>query len=125
ATGDSAVARAGEPTTIDVLSNDTSPNNQPLTVKRVWGAQKGEVRVNPDNTVTYTARPGEMGTDEFMYRAVDNHGRGKNANVVVTLAEPNRQDRQMTVVVPPPPPPPPVILPPVVVHATPEPPPPP
>jgi hypothetical protein len=121
---DSVSVTPGSSATIDVLANDTSPRGDPLIIKRVWGATKGETRINADNTVTYTARPGESGTDEFWYRAKDNHGHARNAHVVVGIEQPTTT-RQLTVVpVPVPVPAPahaPPPQPPPAVHAAPEP----
>lgn len=121
---DTATVSPGGSTTIDVLANDHDPNHDPLIIKRAWGAQKGDVQINPDNTLTYNAHPGEIGTDSFQYRVKDNHGHASNSNVVVRI-EPRQEPytSQVTIVpVPMAPPPAPVIVtPPPAIHATPEP----
>jgi hypothetical protein len=124
---DSAVATPGTPVTVDVLANDSDPDADPLIVKRAWGATRGDVVINPDNTITYTPYTGESGNDEFMYRVRDNHGHAKNGKVVVAInnappraivVAPPPQPQQTTVVVTPPPT---VSTPPPTIHATPEP----
>jgi hypothetical protein len=98
---------------VDVLANDINPAGNPLIIKRAWGAQKGAVTINPDNTVTYVPRAGEVGPDTFMYRLKDNRGHANNAlvavdiaprPVVTTVAPPvDTLIRKETVVVTPPP----------------------
>jgi hypothetical protein len=112
---DTATVTPGGSTKIDVLANDSSPNDNPLIIKRAWGAEKGDVQINPDNTITYNARSDQLGTDEFRYRVKDNQGHAKDSTVVVRIEpKPVRTTNQITVV--------PVPVPaPVTVHATPEP----
>jgi hypothetical protein len=85
AVDDLAVVPDNAPSTIDVLANDENPAGFPLMIKRAWGAQKGSVTINPDNTVTYSPRPGEMGQDQFQYRLKDNRGHANNAFVNVDI----------------------------------------
>lgn len=68
-----------------MLANDYDGEADPLVVRKVWGATKGSLRVNRDHTVTYAARPGESGTDRFMYRVSDQHGRTGSAVVHVEI----------------------------------------
>jgi hypothetical protein len=70
---------------IPVLKNDVDPDGDPMIVKNVWGAGKGSVAINPDNTIAYTPFPGSTGVDTFTYRVKDNHGHAKTADVVVDI----------------------------------------
>ena len=137
AVADSAVATPQHATTIDVLANDTDPDADPMIIKKAWGASKGDVVVNEDNTITYTPQGGASGTDEFWYRVKDNHGHAKNAKVLVTIEQP--PPPRPVVIMPPPAAPASVTVttppstsvtvttppnsgnPPVTIHATPEP----
>jgi len=85
AVDDTVVAGPDTATVVDVLANDINPQGNPLLVKRAWGAQKGVVTINPDNTVTYVPRVGELGPDSFQYRMKDNRGHASNAIVSVDI----------------------------------------
>ena len=58
----------GESVTISVLSNDTDPENDPLTVTNVGDPSFGSVTINEDGTVTY-----EPNADFFRRRPVFLH----------------------------------------------------
>jgi hypothetical protein len=85
---DEVMAPSGGTTNIPVLANDSDPNDDPLFVKRAWGAKQGMLTINPDNTVSYTARSGASGTDMFQYRVKDRRGAASNAQVHVNLGRP-------------------------------------
>jgi MYXO-CTERM domain-containing protein len=70
---DAVEVMAGESISIQVLANDTDPDNDVL---RVSGAddkskQGGIVTVNADHTITYTAPIGFEGSDTFNYFVTD------------------------------------------------------
>jgi hypothetical protein len=87
------------PVTISVLSNDTDPDGlnklDPSTVKVVSGSGPlhGQVLVNPDGTITYTANMGFDGTDTFQYTVKDVANATSNpATVSVTVNRPTAED---------------------------------
>jgi CshA-type fibril repeat protein len=82
---DTASARPETPTKIEVLKNDTDPNDDPLTVKDVTDPPHGSVLINEDGTVTYTPDPGFIGTDTFTYTVCDDNGHCDTADVTVTV----------------------------------------
>ena len=84
---DAASTNAGSPVVIDVLSNDTDPEDDTLTVTSVGLAANGVVGVNADNTVTYTPNSGFTGTDNFTYSIDDGNGGSDTANVEVTVTQ--------------------------------------
>ncbi|HEY3924112.1 MAG TPA: Ig-like domain-containing protein [Acidothermaceae bacterium] len=91
ANADSATTSAGPAgtATIAVLANDTDADGDPLTASA--GATvptKGGIVVNANNTITYTANAGAVGTDTFSY--VANDGRGGTATGTVTVTIPNQ-----------------------------------
>lgn len=88
AVDDVATVTQSQAANIDVLSNDSNPDARPLMVKKIWGAQKGDVVINPDNTLTYTPKPGELGTDTFHYGLKDNKGNSSDALVKVDIVPP-------------------------------------
>ena len=56
--------------TVPVLSNDTDPNGDPLTVTSA-SAANGSVMINGDGTLTYTPDPLFCGTDTIFYTICD------------------------------------------------------
>jgi VCBS repeat-containing protein len=69
-----------------VLSNDTDPNTQTLTVQSprpVSGPLHGSLTLNADGSFTYTPTTGYSGSDSFTYKATD--GIADSAVVTVTL----------------------------------------
>lgn len=83
ARSDSATTTAGNAFTIDVLANDSDPDNDRLTVESVAYTGSGSVRINENGTITYTPASAITGTDRFDYRIRD--GRGGAAAGTVTL----------------------------------------
>ncbi len=89
AVNDAVLTNQGVAAIINVLINDTDPNqNLPLTVSAASLTQptNGTVVVNIDQTVTYTPNAGFFGTDSFTYQAADALGALSNvATVTVTV----------------------------------------
>ena len=71
AVDDSAVTDENVPINIDVLNNDTDPNDDNLTVQSVSQAANGAVSINGNGTVRYAPDAGFSGTDTFTYVATD------------------------------------------------------
>ncbi|MBK8903065.1 MAG: tandem-95 repeat protein [Anaerolineaceae bacterium] len=69
---------------INVLDNDTDPENDTLTVTAVTQGSKGTVTHN-GTTVTYTPNANEAGNDTFTYTISDGHGGSDTATVTVQL----------------------------------------
>jgi hypothetical protein len=70
--------------TINVLDNDTDPENNSLTITAVTQGGKGSVSHN-GTTVTYTPNPGEVGNDTFTYTISDGNGGSDTGTVTVQL----------------------------------------
>ncbi len=81
------------PVAIDVLSNDTDPNDDPLTITVITDPDSGVIQLNDsgtpddptDDTVTYTPNPGFSGVDSFTYTIQDPSGSTDVATVTVTV----------------------------------------
>jgi len=84
AVDDSAQTDEDVPVDVFVLSNDTDPDGDPLTVSAVTQGSHGSV-VNHDSYVTYTPDPDFAGTDTFSYTVSDGNGRSSTATVTVTV----------------------------------------
>ena len=69
---------------IDVLSNDSDPDGQPLTVTSAT-ATNGTVTINPDGTLTYTPDTDYNGPDTILYTIEDPDGNEDTAEVAVTV----------------------------------------
>ena len=85
---DDAPSRFDEDTsvTIDVLANDTDPENDDLTVTSVTRPSEGSATVNSDGTITYTPNANYHGSDSFTYRARDTGNLNSNvATVALTI----------------------------------------
>ena len=75
--------------TIEVLANDTDPTGQPLTVISA-SAERGDVTLNPDGTITYSAPRDDNGpTDTITYTIRDPDGNTATSTVSVTITNVN------------------------------------
>ena len=88
AADDSATTSHNTAVTIDVLSNDSDPENDALTVISATNGTDGSV-VNNGNDVTYTPDSDFAGTDSFDYTVSDGNGGTDTAAVSVDVLEPN------------------------------------
>lgn len=87
AVADEAVTLENEAVTIDVLSNDSDPDGDELTLIDAGSPEHGETEI-VDNKIVYTPEPGFVGNDEFEYTVSD----GKNtdrATVSITVTSDN------------------------------------
>ena len=82
---DTATTNEDESVTIDVLDNDTDPENDTLTVTSVSRPGKGSATVDSDGTITYTPDANYHGSDSFAYRARDTDGLTSATPATVTL----------------------------------------
>jgi len=69
---------------INVLSNDSDPNADPLTVTSS-SANNGTVMINGNGILTYTPAPGFCGMDTVFYTVCDTTGLCANAIVLVAV----------------------------------------
>ena len=88
ANNDAASTTKSGAVSIDVLTNDTDPNNDPLSVTNATNGESGTTIVNPDNTVTYTHGGGSTETDSFTYDVSDGNGGTASATVTVNVTAP-------------------------------------
>ncbi|WP_442771199.1 retention module-containing protein, partial [Zoogloea ramigera] len=83
ATDDPAfTTREDEATTVTVLTNDSDPDGDPISVTRAT-APNGTVTLNPDGTLRYVPNPDFNGTDTITYTISD--GKGGTATATVTV----------------------------------------
>jgi len=93
------VLRNSSAALIDVLSNDSDPDNDDLTISDVVQPANGTV-VNNGNSVTYTPNEGFIGVDTFEYTVDDGNGDQAMAQVSITVENnaPIASDDSATVV---------------------------
>lgn len=72
--------------TINVLTNDSDPGNDLLTITAATQGINGAVAIAPGaTTLTYTPEVGFRGTDSFTYTITDAHGGTSTATVDITV----------------------------------------
>ncbi|SIO40542.1 PKD domain-containing protein [Chitinophaga niabensis] len=74
----------------NVLTNDTDPENDPLTVTTTpfTPPAHGVLVLNANGTFTYTPSPGYTGTDVFVYTVCDNKGGCSQGTVTISVTAP-------------------------------------
>ena len=85
---DAATTQAVTAVTVDVLSNDSDPDGDTISVTAVSDPANGAASLNADGTVTYTPDGGFTGTDSFTYTVSDPDGEIDAATVSVTVDDP-------------------------------------
>ncbi len=85
ANDDTATTDEDTPVDINVLTNDTEPDGDPLNVNAVTQGAHGTVSINPDKTVHYAPAADFFGSDSFTYTIDDGHGANSTATVNVTV----------------------------------------
>ena len=89
AVADSASTNEDVTIIIDVLSNDSDPDGNILTVDSLTQPTNGSVVVNADETVSYTPASNFNGSDSFSYTAADGNGGTDSATVSVSVTAVN------------------------------------
>jgi len=74
--------------TINVLNNDTDPENDTLTVTGFTQGTNGKVTEGVDGKLIYTPNDGFFGTDKFTYTISDGNGGTDTATVTVNVEGP-------------------------------------
>lgn len=85
AMNDKATVTAGETVSIDVLSNDSDPDGDALSITRISEPQNGDVVVGTDGSIHFTADPDFSGDTMFSYTISDGNGGESIAQVTVTI----------------------------------------
>jgi uncharacterized repeat protein (TIGR01451 family) len=85
AVNDTATTNEDAAITISVLSNDSDPENDALTITSVTQGANGAVTINAGATVRYTPNTNFNGSDSFTYTVNDGLGGTSTATVTVTV----------------------------------------
>jgi len=86
AMNDTASTPEDTPVEIDVLGNDSDPENAPLALKIVTGPANGSVSIGDNNLLTYTPDADFSGSDQLTYEIDDGAGETAQAIVTITVA---------------------------------------
>jgi len=86
AADDEASTTAGEAVAIDVLANDSDPDDDALSITEVTDPENGTAEIQ-DASVTYTPDASFVGTDSFSYTVSDGQGGTDEALVTVDVTE--------------------------------------
>ena len=78
------VLRNSSATLIDVLTNDTDPENDDLSISDVTQPSNGTI-VNNGTSLTYTPNTGFIGEEIIQYTVDDGHGDQAQAQVIITV----------------------------------------
>lgn len=90
---DTATTNEDTPVNINVLANDSDPDNDPLTLSIATNPTNGSVVVNNNNTpgnpaddfIAYTPKANYNGSDSFTYQVNDGKGGTDTAKVNLTI----------------------------------------
>jgi hypothetical protein len=85
---DAATTNEDMPVSLNVLTNDTDPDGNPLTVVSAT-APNGTIVIGPDGRITYTPNANFNGTDIITYRVSDGVGGFATSTVTVTVTPVN------------------------------------
>jgi len=88
AADDSGATDEGSPTVIDVLANDSDPDDDSLVIQSVTQPENGSV-ANNGSEVIYTPASDFNGVDSFAYTISDGTGETATATVTMTVAAVN------------------------------------
>ncbi|WP_170113414.1 Ig-like domain-containing protein [Ahniella affigens] len=86
AVNDSANTPFNTPVSLNVLTNDSDPQNDPLSVVSTTTPANGAVTFSASGNVTYTPNSGFSGVDSFNYTIRDSNGSTAQATVSITVS---------------------------------------
>lgn len=85
---DEASVERGESVNIEVLTNDSDPEGDPLDVSIETDPSHGTAVVETDGTITYDNGGSPVNSDEFTYRITDPFGNFDVATVTISITPP-------------------------------------
>ncbi len=84
---DTATVALGARATLELLANDSDPENESLSIDGIVQPLHGRVFLNPDNSVEYIADFDYIGNDSLYYWATDGQGNYSVADVNITVID--------------------------------------
>lgn len=82
---DEAATGRGIPIVINVLANDSDAENNPLKIVSFNYSGNGTIKINSDNTITYTSSDSFIGKESFTYLATDGEIGASPVEATVTV----------------------------------------
>jgi hypothetical protein len=89
AVDDTATTLEDTNVTIDILSNDSDPDSQAISITSIGLPSSGSVGNNGDGTITYIPVPNYNGTATIQYTITDSMGATDTATVTITVTPVN------------------------------------
>lgn len=86
AVNDEASSEYGQTTTVSVLSNDSDPDGDAISITGHTQPSHGTLTPGSSGQLVYTPNPGYSGTDSFSYTISDGRGLSATATVHVAIA---------------------------------------
>ncbi|MEO6296734.1 MAG: Ig-like domain-containing protein, partial [Dokdonella sp.] len=86
AVDDAATTTVPQPVTINVLTNDSDPDADPLTIASVTAPANGSAVISGSSVIYTPGTQGLVGIDRFTYTISDGRGGTATATVTVTVA---------------------------------------
>ncbi|MEW8558850.1 MAG: DUF1800 family protein [Candidatus Thiodiazotropha sp.] len=90
AVDDRARVAPGGRVSIDLLGNDSDPENAPLSIDSLGNPQHGDVTLEPNGEVTYRHDGSNTSSDGFSYTVSDGSNLSAAANVSITIRADNQ-----------------------------------
>lgn len=84
---DSAQTSVGTPVSLNVLANDSDPEDDELSVTAIGQPGNGSATFDANGQVQYTPAAGFIGTDTFTYSVVDSAGNSATGTVTITVVD--------------------------------------
>ncbi|GAB4144947.1 MAG: hypothetical protein OHK0017_04000 [Patescibacteria group bacterium] len=91
ANDDTAETITNQPVTVNVVQNDTDPDDslETSSIEIVQQPTNGQAQVGPDGQITYTPNKDYAGQDRFVYKICNTAGECDSAEVRLTISLPN------------------------------------
>jgi uncharacterized protein (DUF1800 family) len=86
---DQARVETGESVTIDLLANDSDPEDEPLSIENLGNPSHGDVSLESNGAVTYRHDGSNNTSDSFNYTIIDGNANSANATVTITVTATN------------------------------------
>jgi uncharacterized protein (DUF1800 family) len=90
---DQATVATGRSVTIDLLGNDSDPENAPLSIDTLGNPMYGDVTLESNGEVTYRHDGSNTTADSFRYIISDGESISSVATVTITITQNNRPPR--------------------------------
>ena len=88
ATNDTGASTNGESVTLNIMANDSDPDNNNFEIGTLGIPSNGSASIlDPNGTIVYTPNANFEGTDSFQYSICDEFGACASATITITVTE--------------------------------------